>query len=47
MILKRVSSDMIKEAAIQEGMTTMIQDGYKKVAKGITTFEEVLRATKA
>jgi type IV pilus assembly protein PilB len=42
-ILEKQSSAVIKEIAINNGMTTMVQDGLAKAAKGITTVEEVLR----
>ena len=31
---------------IEEGMTTMMEDGIIKAAQGITTIEEVMRVTK-
>ena len=43
LIMKRVNSNEIKDAAIKEGMTTMLEDGFKKALKGITTIEEILR----
>jgi type IV pilus assembly protein PilB len=46
MIMDNVSADEIKEAAVEEGMLTMIQDGYLKALEGITTLEEVLRVSK-
>jgi type IV pilus assembly protein PilB len=42
-ILKRASSSQIKQVAIAEGMTTMLEEGFQKARKGITTIEEVLR----
>jgi type IV pilus assembly protein PilB len=42
-IMKREDSSKIKSIALKEGMTTMIQDGFSKVLKGLTTIEEVLR----
>jgi len=45
LILKRSSSAEIKEKAIERGMTTMLEDGIRKVINGITTIEEVLRVT--
>lgn len=33
----------IKEIATKEGMTTMLEDGFKKANQGITTIEEILR----
>lgn len=46
LIVKKASSDQIKAQAIKEGMTVMIEDAIKKVIAGITTIEEVLRATR-
>ena len=43
MIIKRENSEEIKKVAIQEGMSTMIRDGFNKVIMGLTTIEEVLR----
>jgi type IV pilus assembly protein PilB len=42
-IMKRKDRSKIKSIALKEGMTTMIQDGFSKVLKGLTTIEEVLR----
>jgi type II secretory ATPase GspE/PulE/Tfp pilus assembly ATPase PilB-like protein len=42
-ILRRASSDEIKQIAIKNGMTTMFEDGIEKVLQGHTTLEEVLR----
>lgn len=46
MIMNRKNSDEIKEQAIKEGMTTMIQDGLQKALTGVTTLEEVLRVSR-
>ncbi|MEP7167126.1 MAG: GspE/PulE family protein [Candidatus Woesebacteria bacterium] len=46
LINQKVSADVIAQKAAQEGMTTMFEDGIDKVQRGITTLEEVLRATK-
>lgn len=43
LILNRKSASELENAAIQQGMTLMKQDGYLKVLDGITTVEEVLR----
>ncbi len=43
LILERSSASDIQKQAIEEGMITLKQDGYLKVAEGITTVEEVLR----
>lgn len=44
-ILRKAPSSAIKQIAIQNGMTTMLEDGFKKATLGLTTVEEVLRAT--
>ena len=36
----------IRRAAISQGMTTLYDDGIRKVLRGITTPEEVLRVAK-
>lgn len=46
LITEKQDSDIITKQAIKEGMNTMLDDGLLKVAKGITTVEEVLRVTK-
>ncbi|KKS65477.1 MAG: type II secretion system protein E (GspE), type IV pilus assembly protein PilB [Parcubacteria group bacterium GW2011_GWC1_43_12] len=45
MIVKQATSDQIEKQARSEGMITMLEDGFIKAAKGITSLEEVLRAT--
>lgn len=44
-ILRNGAADQIKKVALEEGMRPLIQDGWIKVLKGITTMEEVLRVT--
>lgn len=46
LIIEKNDSDVIAKAAVEEGMTTMLDDGLDKVAAGVTTIEEVLRVTK-
>ncbi|KAA3662414.1 MAG: type II secretion system protein GspE, partial [Calditrichaeota bacterium] len=43
--LQSATSDDIKKAAIRNGMRTLRQDGFVKALKGVTTIEEVMRAT--
>lgn len=43
LIMDRANAKQIKEAAVEHGMTTMIEDGIKKAQDGVTTLEEVLR----
>ena len=46
LIAEKNDSDIIVQTAMEEGMTTMLEDGLEKVSKGVTTIEEVLRVTK-
>lgn len=43
LIKKRASADDLRAKAREEGMTTMLEDGFQKVAQGITSIEEILR----
>ncbi len=45
LILKRTSAHAIRDAAVKQGMITLAADGWDKVARGITTADEVLRVT--
>ena len=45
LVIGRESSNVIKQAAIKQGMRTLREDGWAKVASGVTTIEEVLRVT--
>ncbi len=47
LILVRADADKIKKQAIENGMTTMLEDGFGKVVSGLTTIEEVLRVIKS
>ncbi len=40
---ERASTDAVREAAIEQGMRTLRQDGWLKVAQGLTSINEVLR----
>lgn len=46
LISEKVDSEIIAQAAVAEGMKTMLDDGLEKVATGVTTMEEVIRVTK-
>ncbi|MFH1832607.1 MAG: GspE/PulE family protein [Candidatus Levyibacteriota bacterium] len=46
LITEKNDSDILAKEAINEGMTTMLDDGLDKVARGVTTIEEILRVTK-
>lgn len=47
LVTQKASIDAIKNAAVKQGMTTMVQDAVTKALMGITTLEEVRRATMA
>ena len=42
-VLQKVPTRALQEVAIKQGMQTMWQDGVKRVLKGQTTLEEILR----
>ncbi len=47
LITQKADADLILQQAIKDDdMTTMLDDGMKKVIQGVTTIEEVLRVTK-
>jgi type IV pilus assembly protein PilB len=43
MAVENVSADEIKRQAVNEGMKTLRDDGFAKVAMGLTSIEEILR----
>jgi general secretion pathway protein E len=45
LILEKTSANIIKEAARRGGMSTLREDGWKKVKAGITTVSEIYRVT--
>jgi len=47
LILKSASTDQIRAAARKGGMRTLAEDGWRLVAAGVTTVEEVLSVTTA
>ena len=42
-IMRKASVSELRRLAVDAGMTTMLEDGFKKVREGKTTVEEVLR----
>lgn len=40
--MQRADTSQIRKQAIADGMTTLLQDGVRKIKQGITTIEEVL-----
>jgi len=47
LVIQTASADKIRRAAMDDGMLTLRQDGVKKALEGLTTIEEVMRATAA
>ena len=45
LVMSRAASTTIANKAMELGMRTLRNDGWKKVDAGITTIEEVLRVT--
>jgi len=45
-IMRRANADEIKQLAIKNGMTTMVQDGFQKALDGITTIDELIRVVR-
>ena len=46
LVMKHENAAELRAEAIREGMVTMYEDGLRKALGGVTTFEEVLRATR-
>jgi type IV pilus assembly protein PilB len=47
LIMHGASSDELRDQGLQEGMLTLRMDGMKKVSRGVTTLEEVIKETAA
>jgi type IV pilus assembly protein PilB len=47
LIMQGAGTDELKQQALADGMLTLRMDGMKKVEKGITTLEEVIKETAA
>jgi len=45
MVVANESSSELTKIAMQEGMKTLREDAWDKVLQGITTYQEVMRAT--
>lgn len=46
MVTQAATTEEIEKQARKNGMTTMVEDGFWKIVQGITSLEEVMRATK-
>jgi type II secretory ATPase GspE/PulE/Tfp pilus assembly ATPase PilB-like protein len=47
LIVNKATGTVLKERAAQDGMLTLRQDGWRRVLRGQTTVEEVIRITQA
>jgi type II secretory ATPase GspE/PulE/Tfp pilus assembly ATPase PilB-like protein len=45
LVVERVGANILKQQALRDGMTTLREDGWRKVKLGLTTLDEVLRVT--
>ena len=46
LVMKKAAAGEIREAAIDDGMRSMFEDGVRKTISGTTTIDEVLRVTR-
>ena len=42
-LMRRADAGEIKKIAVKNGMTTLLEDGFRKAVEGTTTIEEILR----
>jgi type IV pilus assembly protein PilB len=47
LIMHGASADELREQGLKDGMLTLRMDGMKKVSRGVTTLEEVIKETAA
>jgi len=47
LIVQRVDDSQLRNQAIKEGMTLLVDDGIRRIKEGITTIEEVLSVAQA
>jgi general secretion pathway protein E len=45
LVATKASDAELRQVAVREGMTTLREDAWAKVRKGVTTVEEALRVT--
>jgi general secretion pathway protein E len=46
LLTERVSATVLEQAAREEGLRTLFEDGLRQALMGLTTFEEVMRVTR-
>jgi type IV pilus assembly protein PilB len=45
LVVTRATGNEIRQVAVQQGMVSLREDGFSKIAQGLTTIEEVLRVS--
>ena len=45
LVMQNADVQVLRNAAIEEGMLTLRMDGWLKVLKGVTTLDQVIRET--
>ena len=45
LVVTRATGSEIRQVALEQGMISLREDGWSKVAQGLTTIEEVLRVS--
>lgn len=45
LVMENADASRIKDTALNEGMATLLEDGFNKAIQGVTTVEEVLRVS--
>jgi type II secretory ATPase GspE/PulE/Tfp pilus assembly ATPase PilB-like protein len=45
LVVTRSTGSEMRQVALQQGMVSLREDGWSKVAQGLTTIEEVLRVS--
>lgn len=46
LVTQNATSEELENQARKNGMATMVEDGFQKIVQGVTSLEEVMRATK-
>ena len=46
LVTQGVPTEIIEQAALAEGMTSIVEDGFYKMLQGVTSIEEVMRVTR-
>ncbi len=45
LVVTRATGSEMRQVALEQGMVSLREDGWSKVAQGMTTIEEVLRVS--